>query len=150
MRKHITSIILTIICVNGISQGNGLGLGLILGEPTGISAKFWTNTKNSLDAALAWSFVHDGALYLHGDYVWHNFKLIHISQGKLPFYYGIGARLVAGNNAVLGTRIPLGLNYLFHSIPLDTFIEIVPILDLLPATRFWVNAAIGIRYFFDT
>jgi hypothetical protein len=111
MQKHFFLVLFSFTLLRELSQEQGVGLGLILGEPTGISAKFWMNHKNALDEAFAWSFVHEGALYIHGDCIWHNFKLIHMNKGKLPFYYGIGGRLVAGNDALLEARIPLGLSY---------------------------------------
>ena len=148
MKKYFFFIVLNLYVFQSFSQDNGFGIGLILGEPTGISAKIWSGNRNAFDAALAWSFVHAGAMYIHVDYIWHNFKLIHVSEGKLPFYYGIGGRLVTGADAILGARVPLGLAYMFEDVPLDTFLEITPILDLIPQTDFTINAALGIRYFF--
>ena len=130
------------------AQTSGLGVGLILGEPTGISAKKWINSSYSLNGAAAWSFVDAGALHLHADYVFHNFDLFDPDVGRLAFYYGLGGRLKLTTKGKLGARVPLGLNYMLDNNPLDLFVEIVPMLDLLPATTFTVNAAIGIRYFF--
>lgn len=130
-------------------QSRGVGLGLIIGEPTGISFKYWTGSSTAIDAALAWSFIDGGAFHIHGDYVFHNFTLITIPEGKLPFYYGIGARLKTADDTKLGVRVPLGLAYLFHNAPVDIFLEVVPILDITPKTDFTINAAIGARYFFN-
>lgn len=38
------------------AQDHGFGMGIILGEPTGLSAKAWTSNDNAFDFALAWSF----------------------------------------------------------------------------------------------
>lgn len=130
-------------------QIRGVGLGLIIGEPTGISFKYWTGSSTAIDAALAWSFIDGGAFHIHGDYVFHNFTLITIPEGKLPFYYGIGARLKTADDTKLGVRVPLGLAYLFQNAPVDIFLEVVPILDITPKTDFTINAAIGARYFFN-
>ena len=132
------------------SQDKGFGLGVILGEPTGVSAKSWTSNTTAIDAALAWSFVDKGALHIHADYLFHNFQLISLDgKGKLPIYYGFGARLKFGDNDTqLAIRIPVGINYLFGDAPVDIFLEVVPMLDLLPETKFQFNSAIGARYFF--
>jgi hypothetical protein len=130
------------------AQSSGAGLGLIVGEPTGISFKYWTGSTTAIDAALAWSFIDDGAFHIHGDYLFHNMRLISVPEGTLPFYYGIGARIKTANDTRLGVRVPLGLAYLFQSAPVDIFLEIVPILDLTPKTDFAINAALGARYFF--
>ena len=68
------------------SKVQGFGLGVIIGEPTGLSAKDWTSKTTALDLAAAWSFSHDSAFHLHGDLVWHPFDLIKVSEGQLPFY----------------------------------------------------------------
>jgi len=44
---------LIIILAKPISaQDHGFGIGLILGEPTGVSAKLWTSNQNALDVGL--------------------------------------------------------------------------------------------------
>ena len=145
-----TVILFTILFLSAANaQSKGVGLGLIVGEPTGISFKYWTGSTTAFDAALAWSFVDEGAFHIHGDYIFHNFTLITIPEGKLPFYYGIGARIKTANDTKLGVRVPLGLAYLFNSAPIDIFLEIVPILDLTPKTDFAINAALGARYYFN-
>lgn len=147
--KYIV-ILFPILFLSTVSaQSKGVGLGLIVGEPTGISFKYWTGSTTAFDAALAWSFIDEGAFHIHGDYLFHNLTLISVPEGKLPFYYGIGARIKTANDARLGVRVPLGLAYLFQNAPIDIFLEVVPILDLTPKTDFSINAAIGARYFFN-
>ena len=150
MKKiKLFSIILLLLFVSmAKAQRSGMGLGLIVGEPTGISFKYWTGSTTAFDAALAWSFVDEGAFHIHGDYIFHNMRLISIPEGLLPFYYGIGARIKTADETKLGVRVPLGLAYLFQDAPVDIFLEIVPILDLIPKTDFGLNAALGARYFF--
>lgn len=140
------------------AQDHGFGLGLILGEPTGISAKLWTSGDNAFDFALAWSFNNyhhnnnydnDGNILFQADYVWHFFKLMPVPSGKLPLYIGIGARVVLANDPDFGIRIPIGIDYLFADAPIDIFLELVPILDLTPETDFGVGGGIGIRYWFN-
>jgi hypothetical protein len=146
--KFVT-ILFSLIFISSIkAQSNGIGVGLIVGEPTGISGKYWTGSTTAFDAALAWSFVDENAFQIHADYLFHNIRLITISEGKLPFYYGIGARLKTANDIKLGVRVPLGLAYLFQNVPIDIFVEVVPILDIIPKTDFQINAALGARYFF--
>ena len=132
-----------------IAQDHGFGLGIILGEPTGLSAKLWTSSSNAFDFAAAWSFKGEGNMLLQADYVWHSFRLIHVLSGKLPLYYGIGGRVILSDDPLLGVRIPLGLNYQFADAPIDIFLEIVPILDLIPATDFDLGGGLGVRFWFN-
>ena len=131
------------------AQNQAVGLGIIVGEPTGFSFKYWTTSTTAFDAALAWSFIDEGAFHIHADYILHTFNLIRVPEGKLPFYYGIGARLKTSVDTRLGVRVPLGLAYLFQNAPVDIFLEVVPILDLTPKTDFKINAALGARYYFE-
>lgn len=130
------------------AQDHGFGMGLILGEPTGLSAKLWTGSNNAFDFAAAWSFKGDGNLLLQADYVWHFFNLMPVPSGKLPLYIGIGGRVILADDPRFGIRIPIGIDYLFADAPIDVFLELVPILDLSPETDFGVGGGIGIRYWF--
>jgi len=131
------------------AQDHGFGMGLILGEPTGLSAKLWTSSDNAFDFAAAWSFKGDGNLLLQADYVWHFFNLMPVSSGKLPLYIGIGGRVVLADDPSFGVRIPIGIDYMFADAPIDVFLELVPILDLSPETDFGVGGGLGIRYWFN-
>lgn len=147
--KYVLVLLVLIFISNINAQSSGIGVGLIVGEPTGISGKYWTGSTIAFDAGLAWSFIDENAFQIHADYIFHNMRLITISDGKLPFYYGIGARLKTATDVQLGVRVPLGLAYLFQNVPIDIFIEVVPILDLIPKTDFQISIALGARYFFN-
>ena len=130
------------------AQAKGFGLGIILGEPTGVSIKKWTGEHGAFDGAVAWSFTGSGYLHLHADYLRHSFKLIDVNQGQLPVYYGLGVKLVMANDPILGARIPLGINYIFGDAPLDLFAEIVPGLNLINNSdnMFFIEGGLGIRF----
>ena len=135
----------------------GFGLGIMLGEPTGISAKKWIASNVAVDGALAWSFSGSGSFHIHSDILFHEDDLFNLPriEGRMPLYYGPGVRFKTkdkdndnGDDARLGIRFPVGLTYIFPRTPLDIFLEIVPIFDLIPETDFSLNLAIGVRYFF--
>ena len=60
-----------------------------------------------------------------------------------------GVRVKLEADIRIGIRVPVGILYLFESVPIDLFLEIVPIFDLYPATEFTANAGLGIRYYFS-
>jgi hypothetical protein len=131
------------------AQG-GAGLGVIVGEPTGLSAKAWVGGNTAVDAAAAWSFEGEDALHLHGDVLQHAFNVFDMQNGALPVYYGIGARLkVEDDRNLFGLRVPLGLAYIFPSSRADIFMEVAPLVDLAPDTDVKINGAAGVRYFFQ-
>ena len=144
--------ILTILVCGSVSADNGtFGLGVIIGEPTGISGKLWLSGETAIDGAVAWSVDKHAKFQIHGDFLIHRFDLIKVDKGRLPLYYGIGGRIKIWDNDHddnVGVRFPIGLEYLFANVPLDLFLEVVPILDLAPETDLEFNGAMGIRYFF--
>ncbi len=129
-------------------QDYGFGAGIILGDPTGISLKYWSSPTNAWDAGIAWGIGRDDAFHLHGDYIWHKYGLIRVEKGRLPLYYGVGGRILFTAKAHFGIRGVIGLDYLFAGIPLDIFLEIGPVFDLVPATEFDFTGGLGARYFF--
>jgi len=156
MMKRVLAItvILTLCFFARIAQGKGFGIGIIVGEPTGISLKNRLGNKGAIDGAIAWSFGgKQDALHIHADYLLNSFNLL--EKGNLSLYLGVGGRIKLkgddgkdNGDTKLGVRIPVGLNYILTSAPLDVFLEIVPLLDLTPSTSFAFNGAIGIRYYF--
>jgi hypothetical protein len=126
-----------------------LGVGIVLGEPTGISFKQWVTYRTAFDAAAAWSFGEESAFHVHMDYLIHHRGRSDRDIGHLLFYFGIGGRLKAEEEeGRLGARVPLGVAYEFDESPLDVFFEVAPVLDLAPETEFRVNGGFGVRYFF--
>lgn len=150
MKKSI--LIFSFICfsVALFAQKGNLGVGIILGQPTGISAKLWNGRTTAFDAAAAWSINPDGgAMHLHADYLIHNFELLQVEEGMLPLYFGIGGKIILGPEVGFGVRVPLGISYIFNDdLPLDAFLEIAPTLNLVPSTGFSIDGGIGVRYYF--
>jgi hypothetical protein len=132
-----------------ITADSGFGLGVILGEPTGLSGKIWLGPKTAFDFAAAWSFTDDEALDLHFDHIWHDYDHIDVDQGRFALFYGIGARAkMEEDDARLSVRIPLGIVYLVEDAPLDVFLKVAPMLDIAPETDVSLAAGLGVRFFF--
>ena len=150
MRKLLALVViaLALVCTSS-AYAKGFGLGIILGEPTGISFKQWLSDRNAFDAAAAWSFGNEGAFHIHMDYLFHGALSANIEQGGFLYYVGIGGRFKATEgDSRIGVRVPLGLDYMFGDAPVDLFFEVGPILDLAPETEFRLNGGVGLRYFF--
>jgi hypothetical protein len=132
---------LFLICTYADAQDVGLGLGVILGEPTGLSGKLWLRGNTAIAGAAAWSFIDEVAVQSHVDILLHSFR------GGIRPHYGVGVRVRLEEDRKAGVRFPLGLTYIFEELPFDFFIEVAPIVDLAPETEFVVNGAIGFRYY---
>ena len=146
----IASILLMLFITNVSSaQSNGFGLGIIVGQPTGISAKYWTSSSTALDFGLGYSFENNSRMHLHADYLFHSKDLFNTSE-NIALYYGPGARLklVDKDDSRLGFRFDVGLVWVPRNSPIDVFLEIAPLLDIIPETDFSFTGGIGVRYFF--
>jgi len=127
-----------------LAQSGGTGLGIVLGEPTGVTARFMKG-GNNFQVHAAWSFSDEAALQLNGDYL-RSGRLE--TDPMMPFYFGLGVRVKFADDARLGVRVPLGVNHFFRGHPVEVFAEVVPILDLVPDTEFDFNGAVGLRWYF--
>lgn len=148
--KKAALMLIILGCLAGLSFGqNGdIGLGIILGEPTGLSAKLWTGKTRAFDAGAAWSFVSGGFFQVHGDLLFHNFDLFKAYTGKWALYYGFGGRVKFADQTIVSVRVPIGISYQFEKTAIELFFEVVPMLDLLPATEVGISGGAGFRYFF--
>ncbi len=151
MKKLIINSFVLVFLFSGVAkaQGSGFGLGIILGEPTGVSFKSWVGRREAIDVAVAWSFDGEGAIHIHADYLFHNFRLFRAEKGQFVLYYGIGARVKTVHRTQVGIRIPLGLSYLFERDPIEIFFELGPIMNVTPKTLFRMTTGVGVRYYFD-
>jgi len=157
--KNYVKVLLILIFVlssQGFAQRNSTknGVGLILGTPSvGISIKFLNSGYRHFNGAVAWSSGNDnknndGYLHLHADYIFNKWRISDRTPTNFDVYLGAGLQLRTGNNETFGVRIPVGLSYTFSEVPLDTFIELVPRIGLIPDTDFNIDAAFAIRFLF--
>jgi len=137
-----------------------VGVGIILGEPTGISAKLWRDNTIAYDLALGWHTSGDDKLHLHGDYLIHDDSLINAQglDGRMPVYYGAGLLVKRSEKnsrrddrleTIVAVRVPVGVSYQANRFPVEFFAELVPSLALIPDSDFDLDIAIGGRYYFQ-
>lgn len=139
--------------VSHANQPGHFGLGGILGEPTGVSAKYTIDRQFAVQGALGLSLVEKG-VWLSTDF------LIHIHNvfgdgGKLPLYVGGGLviqdRGNSGKNAAretsLGIRGVVGVEYLAQD-RISIFGEASAQPFLLPSIGFGISIGAGARYWF--
>lgn len=134
-----------------------LGVGIILGEPTGITAKLYIKDDQAVQAAVGSAFI-GGGLQIHADYVFHPYILQTRPSFVLPVYFGPGVRLIDytngrdSNSFALGARLVGGLLFDFKDVPLDAFIEVAGVLEYEFRTgagaAIKLNAGAGVRYYF--
>ena len=138
-------------------DGKTFGIGVIAGEPTGITGKYMIDNISAIDVGAGWETSGDNEFHIYGDYLYHVyglfglFDLFNVNKENLPFYFGGGVRYIRleKEKDEFGIRFPFGFEYLFRNVPLGAFIEVVPVLNLSPDTEFDdIEGGIGIRFFF--
>lgn len=147
----LTALLVATAVGTASAQEKNVGLGFIIGEPTGIDVKINLTKIHALEFALAWSLSDENDLHIQGDYLWHKYDVIKLNNSdEMPLFFGIGGRIILREDVddVVGVRFPVGLDYIFANYPFDIFVEIVPILDLAPDTDFDLEGALGARFWF--
>ncbi len=153
-KKILLSVCILFLLCSMLSAGR-LGLGVIIGSPTGFSLKFWQGRRNALDLALAWNFSND-YFHIHGDYLYHfPIHLEGASVSTLLWYLGVGGMLKFKSNArddnktAFGFRGVAGIEFIPPQIPLDIFAEIAPVMNIIENTDLELEGGVGIRYTFN-
>jgi hypothetical protein len=138
------------------------GLGVVLGDPTAITGKYWFDSGHALQFGLGWWLGEWVEIY--GDYLWHFPGAF--SGAREPFfhqlspYVGIGGDLHFHSSSApppnqpqphwteFLLRIPLGIEWLPPRAPIGVFLELVPAIEMVPGLTGGFEAGIGIRYYF--
>ncbi len=128
-------------------KAGDFGAGVVLGNQTGATAKYWLDGGKALDMGLGF----DSDLTLYGDYLWHSWRVFpQPAEGKIPAYLGVGAQFGGSsrrdNNA--GLRAVAGVAYWLPRNPLEIFLELVPVFHFSGHSGTDVNLNLGLRYYF--
>jgi len=153
-----------------VGYNRKFGLGFILGDPTGITGKYWISGTNALDFGLGFTdygfgygncyvdnqgFQHCSGYYdtsVNIDYLWQS-KLVR-SGAQLDWYIGLGGRayFLGDRNYRYGidfaARAPIGLALMFTNPSfLELFFEIAPAIRFLPPHGA-LDGGLGARFYF--
>jgi hypothetical protein len=142
-------------------KGEDFGFGIVLGEPTGATLKFWTQPTNALVVNVGASYF--GSPRIGVDYLWHfdAFKsdvaylyagpggVIGFGEGNGIWYKREGDKyFVKEDDEIgLGARGVFGVNVVPRDTPLETFFEIGVLIGLAPDFGSSIDAALGIRFY---
>lgn len=144
MKKPLILIILLVVLCFSVplAASADTGVGIILGDPTGLSLLL----EERIALGLAWDLSNH--LHVHGD-VWLLNKAL---SDPVNWYLGLGAKLLvfndnSGDAIGVGVRVPVGLQW-YATPELELFAEIVPGMRLIPSTDFDIDFGIGLRYHF--
>lgn len=129
------------------------GLGIIAGEPTGLTAKGYLTPKVAVSGIASWSLI-DESFTLISDVSYQFFDLANSSTVSVPFYVGAGAMLgfdQGGKNdgkTLFGVRAPVGVSVQWNDYPFEVFLEVAPGLEMVPESKFDMTGGLGARFYF--
>jgi hypothetical protein len=150
--KKIVLLLIAMIFGGLYAQDAGLGIGTNVGEPLGLSAKYWLNNQNSIEATLGYSYLKtNGALDISAVYNYTNYNYISIFEKKFHFNYGLGFSYSTNfaGNYIFGVKTTAQIfSYILES-PTDYYFNVSPILGLFPKVNLYMDVNLGIRYYLD-
>jgi hypothetical protein len=152
VKRCLTLAVLLLAGVSGLeAQSKKLGLGIIVGAPTGFSLKYWTGSGDALQGYVGGGF---GGIAIGADYVFHSNAF---NDQRIPFYYGPGAfvgpasyggpRYDKNAGLGLGFRFVFGADYVFPDHPFDIAFEMGPALVLSPVVGVGLEGGIAFRFY---
>jgi hypothetical protein len=139
------------------AQKGSLGIGLIAGDPTGLTLKFPLAGNTAIDLAVGANAIDnndDGQL--HADWLIAPAVLARGNGVTIPLYLGLGGLIEFDNRGRnddidLGLRAPVGLAFELQRMPLEFFVELG--LELLIIDEgnnddvLDIDGALGVRFY---
>ena len=146
---------LMLFTVEAHSQNQNWGIGLRLGDPTGVSAKKYLGANNGLELALGSNLEGRGIQFL-AHYLFH--FPVGNAQG-LHWYYGFGAQIEDHHHdnedigrdgeTEFGADGVLGLEYTFNNGRLSAYLDGILFLEIIDDPfDLELDAGVGLRYNF--
>ncbi len=127
------------------------GVGGQIGDPSGLSLKFYERPTVSYDLLLAFD-LNDDYTFLSGHRLWE----ITLDEAPVRFHYGPGAFVgfeeyddpddQRETDAVAGISFRAGLNFFIDRF--EVFLNLTPRLRVLPGTEGELGGGGGLRYYF--
>ncbi len=155
------AILAMLICGQEVNAGvesatkKPFAVGFMLGEPTGLTAKYRMGQDVGLDFGFGYAFSEYFVMY--GDMLWHfanYFENRDDLPGSLTPYVGAGGGLEIAtkdgrrHDTWTFIRVPVGAEWLVPKPSLSVFAEIAPGIEVLPETEAVVQGAVGARFRF--
>ncbi len=134
------------------------GIGVMLGDPSGVSGKVYLQDTMALDFGVGVGFFGGNNFHTHADLLFQ-YGLRSFSAGQLDWFIGGGPKFSFfwsgrgngnGNRArsALGGRGAAGLSWTFKHAPVELFMEAAAGFWLVDFVAFDFDGSVGARYYF--
>lgn len=150
------NIIITLLLLTSSAAyaGEETGIGLVLGMPSGISARHWIASDRSIEVNAGWSIVSKSRFLLNASYLWNKNDVVELKDETFDVFFGGGlsVRTKSGNQdgeLVFGPRLPVGLSYFFADPKIELFGEAGLNVGIIPSSDIYFDAGLGVRFYFQ-
>jgi hypothetical protein len=157
MKWVILAMFAALLPATAHGRAQGLGVGVVLGEPVGLTVAYRPNERQSVQLMQGWSFgqkrMHMGLDYMH--------SVTEITSDdtlglRYPVNVGIGLRgrlfgsgtVAAAERGSFGLRFPLSVGVEPDVFPLEVYFEMAPVWVVAPISHGGFDGGIGARVFF--
>ncbi|RMH41687.1 MAG: hypothetical protein D6689_10360 [Deltaproteobacteria bacterium] len=137
--------------------GGSLGLGLVVGDPTGVTLEYHRRRPgfgHAIELAVGLDTFDDSDVYVHLIWKFYLAELVRGSAVDVPIYTGVGPWIAEHDHAGhdgdihVGGRMPFGIALDFRRAPLQVYFELALDLQLVHDVDLGVDGAIGFRWYF--
>ncbi|NQU87506.1 MAG: hypothetical protein HQ541_17270 [Mariniphaga sp.] len=125
------------------TNGKDFGVGLYLGSPLGITAKYDLDDELSIVGGLGFG----GGLIISGG-VQYNFVDFSIEDLDFNAYFGGNLGITFGTQFNISFEVPVGISYYFKDPAIEVFLEVGPAFNFVTLDAGAVGG-IGARYELD-
>ena len=152
---------------NAWGRGGNFGLGIMLGDPNAITARYDMDSVRAIQGGLSFFYSNWTMAYVDGLYKFEGaFGRNNAFFAQTTPYIGLGGVFVFSNYAryesrrdryfstsdnssfAFGLRVPLGMEWRPVTAPIGVFLELAPGLTILPGTFGFMQIGIGARFYF--
>lgn len=151
MKKYALAALLLAVLKSSswaVPHSGDAGLGVVIGDVTGPTVKYFIGPKTALDLGLGFS----SEFRATANITWHSWDIFpRPEQGQFGGYLGFGPRWQERNRRDddFGIRAIAGVDYWLQPAPLEIFFEFGPWFVMSPDTDTEFDAGLGVRYYFS-
>lgn len=161
--KKLLPILALLLSSSAFAKPGGLGVGVLLGDPTALSAKYFMQGNDAIDGGIAFGH-HE--LLLFADVLRHfpgKFGSRNEFVSALNPYVGVGPVVAFSDGDKdhshhviedddddfgIGGRIPIGVEWTDKEMPIGVSLEIAPGAIIVPSTNAFIQGGVAVRYYF--
>jgi hypothetical protein len=149
-------------------SGYTFGIGVVLGQPTGVSMEFLLGAGHAIQAVVGFDMRWRDGLIASVNWLWHPLIITSTSAFDLSFHFGAGlyfgawfnrywahgCRDAAGHwvycddEVGAGAHFPIGLDMFFKAVPVEVYLELAPGFWFVPFIDWEIFGGLGGRYYF--